>query len=67
VEISRRMSLTQARTCFKEYERFAFITSSDAHDIPEVGISPTKFLMTGPDMAELRLALKGTGGRKIEY
>ena len=67
VEISRRMTLTQARTLFKEYERFAFITSSDAHDIPEVGISPTNFLMAAPDMAELRLALKGTGGRKIEY
>ena len=67
VEISRRMTLTQARTCFKEYERLAFITSSDAHDILDVGISPTNFLMTGPDMAELRLALKGTGGRKIEY
>ncbi len=67
LEISRRMTLTQARTRFKEYERFAFITSSDAHDIPEVGISPTNFLMTGLDMAELRLALKGTGGRKIEY
>ena len=67
VEISRRMTLTQARTLFKEYERFAFITSSDAHDIPEVGISPTNFLMAAPEMAELRLALKGTGGRKIEY
>ena len=66
-EISRRMTLTQARTLFKEYERFAFITSSDAHDIPEVGISPTNFLMAAPEMAELRLALKGTGGRKIEY
>jgi len=67
VEISRRMTLTQARARFKEYEGFAFITSSDAHDIQEVGICPTNFLMAGPDMAELRLALKGTGGRKIEY
>ena len=67
VEISRRMTLTQARILFKEYEKFAFITSSDAHDIPEVGISPTNFLMAGPDMAELRLALKGEKGRKIEY
>ncbi len=67
VEISRRMTLTQARTLFKEYEKFVFITSSDAHDIPEVGISPTDFLMAGPDMAELRLALKGEKGRKIEY
>ena len=65
VEISRRMTLKKGRALFKDLERFAFITSSDAHDIPEVGISPTNFLMAGPDMAELRLALKGTGGRRI--
>ena len=67
LEISRRMTRTQDRARFKEYERFAFIASSDAHDIPEVGTSPTNFLMAGPDMAELRLALKGKEGRNIEY
>jgi predicted metal-dependent phosphoesterase TrpH len=67
VEVSGRITLIQAGARFKEYERFAFITSSDAHDIQEVGISPTRFLMAQPDIAELKLALKGTGGRKIEY
>ena len=65
VEISRRMTLKKGRAFFKALERFVFSTSSDAHDIQEVGISPTNFLMAGPDMAELRLALKGTGGRRI--
>jgi len=67
VEISMKMTLKKGMAFFKDLERFAFITSSDAHDIPEVGTSPTNFLMAGPEMAELRLALKGTGGRKIEY
>ena len=66
VEISRNMTLDQARTHFRKYERFALITSSDAHDIPEIGISSTNFLMSGPEMAELRLALKGERGRNIE-
>ncbi|MFH1082550.1 MAG: PHP domain-containing protein [Pseudomonadota bacterium] len=65
VEISRNMTLETAQEHFKEYKRFAFVTSSDAHDVPEVGTRPTNFLMAGPELAELRLALKGTGGRKI--
>jgi predicted metal-dependent phosphoesterase TrpH len=67
VEISRSMTLKQGRVVFKHLERFSFITSSDAHDIPEVGTSPTAFRISRPELAELRLALKGTGGRRIEY
>lgn len=67
VEISRKMTLTQARARFKEYERFAFIRASDAHDIGEVGISPTNFLVAGPEMPELKLAFKGENGRRIDY
>jgi len=67
VEISRRMTLKKGRAFFKDLKRFAFITSSDAHDLEDIGSSPTGFQMVGPEMAELRLALKGTGGRKIEY
>ena len=67
VEISRRMTLKQGQVLFKHLERFPFITSSDAHDIPEIGVNPTAFQMVGPELAELRLAFKGTGGRRIEY
>ncbi len=67
VEISTRMTLNNGRAFFKDLERFAFITSSDAHDIEGIGSSPTGFQMAGPEMAELRLALKGEKGRRIEY
>ncbi len=67
VEISRRMTLKKGRAFFKDLERFPFITSSDAHDLKDIGSSPTGFQMVGPEMTELRLALKGTGGRRIEY
>jgi PHP family Zn ribbon phosphoesterase len=67
LEISRRMTLEQGRMAFSHIERFPFITSSDAHDLEDIGTSPTAFRMAGPELAELRRALKGTGGRGIEY
>ena len=67
VEISKRMSLKKGRSFFKDLERFAFITSSDAHDLEDIGSSPTGLQMAGPEIAELRLAFKGEKGRRIEY
>ena len=67
VEISKRMTLKKGTAFFKDLEGFAFITSSDAHDIEDIGSSPTGFQMTGPKIAELRVALKGEKGRRIEY
>jgi len=67
LEVSRRMTLRQGRTLYRELERYPFITSSDAHDLGEIGISPTHFRVAGPQLAELKQALKGTGGRSIEY
>jgi len=67
VEISRRMTLKNGKAFFKDLERFTFITSSDAHDLEDIGSSPTGCQMVGPEMAELRLALNGKEGRKIGY
>jgi len=65
IEISRHMTLSDARARFKEYESFPFITSSDAHFPDDIGTSPTMFQVARPDMAELRLALAGREGRKV--
>jgi len=67
LEISRRMNLKQARIAFSHLERFPFVTSSDAHDLEDIGTRPTSFRMAGPELSELRRALKGVGGRGIEY
>lgn len=67
VEISRRMTLKQGRVVFSHLERFPFITSSDAHDLEDIGTSPTAFQIAGSELAELRRALRGTGGRGIVY
>jgi len=65
IEISRHMTLSDARARFKEYESFPFITSSDAHFPDDIGTSPTMFQVARPDMAELRLALAGREGRRV--
>ena len=38
---------------------------SDAHKPEEIGAAVTVFLMAGPTLAEIRLALAGEGGRKV--
>jgi predicted metal-dependent phosphoesterase TrpH len=65
IEISGHTPLSDARARFKEYERFPFITSSDAHFPDDIGASSTRFQIARPDMAELRMALAGREGRKV--
>ena len=65
VEISKQMTISQARVHFKEYRRFSFVTSSDAHSPEEIGASPTCFQINQPNMAEVRKALAGREGRKV--
>jgi predicted metal-dependent phosphoesterase TrpH len=65
IEISRHMNLSDARARFKEYERFPFITSSDAHFPSDIGASSTLFQVARPDMTELRMAFAGREGRKV--
>ena len=67
VEISKRLPIDQARNRFKEYKRFAFITASDAHDLKEIGTGSIHIHAVRAHIAELRQALKETGGRRIEY
>ena len=58
VEISWRMSLEEARSRFQDYERFAFIHSSDAHDLEEIGKGATHLLTGGPHIDDLEQAFK---------
>jgi len=65
IEISKRMTLKEARKRFREYIRFPFVTSSDAHDLDEIGVSGTRFQIAAPVMGELKLALIEREGRKV--
>ena len=65
LEISKELSLTQGRARFREYERFPFVTSSDAHKLDDIGTVSTSFRAARPEMDEIRLALSGERGREI--
>jgi len=68
LEVSKRTTLTEGcRTFSRLLHRFPLMTSSDAHDLEDIGTSPTSFRIAAPEMAELKRALKGMGGRGIEY
>ncbi|MBW1816771.1 MAG: PHP domain-containing protein [Deltaproteobacteria bacterium] len=62
LEISKRLTLKEARITYRQYERFPFITSSDAHDLNEIGVSPTHLRLSSPGFTGLRMALAGEGG-----
>jgi len=49
-----------------QYNTYSFITSSDAHDIKDIGKRTTVFLMKEPTVEEMRLAFKNIDGRKVE-
>ncbi len=65
VEISWRLPLPDARVRYPEYEDYAFLTASDAHDLDELGRSPTRVWCRGGAFAELRLALEERSGRRV--
>jgi len=65
VEISRRLTLTEARERFPEYGHYTFVAASDAHDLNQVGCNPTRLLVAATEFAELALALAGQDGRQV--
>ena len=65
LEISPNTSLEKAKKIFDEYSHIPWITSSDAHNLNDIGKVSTGFLMHDSTFEELCLALKGVDGRKV--
>ena len=65
VEISRRMSLPEARERFPEYAHYPFVAASDAHDLNELGVNPMTLRAAAPGFDELRRALRAEDGRTL--
>ncbi|MBI4655062.1 MAG: PHP domain-containing protein [Nitrospirae bacterium] len=67
LEMSPRMDRKTAEHLFKEYNSFAWVSSSDAHYSKDIGRRDTSFFMKEPSLAEIALALKNIDGRKVEW
>lgn len=67
LEISSSLSRENAREQFSDYTSFPWISSSDAHTPDDIGKRVTIFHMQEATVQEMRMALKGIDGRKVEW
>jgi hypothetical protein len=67
LEMSPNITRDQAEESFGSYHSFAWISSSDAHYINDIGKRTTSFLMNEPTIEEMALAMKKIDGRKVEW
>jgi len=65
VEISPRQSLDAAKTSLGPVKSLPIVRFSDAHRPEEIGTAATEFLVDGPNVEEIRLALAGEDGRRV--
>lgn len=65
LEISARTGIKKGRELYPELSGYTFVTSSDAHFTTDIGSSPTGFYIETPSFDEIRMALKGEGGRYV--
>lgn len=67
LEISYRTTRDEAYARFGHYSHIPWTTSSDAHSLKDIGRRTAGFIMEHSTFEELRLALKGVGGRKVIF
>lgn len=63
LEVSCRMGVKQARREYPELAGYTMITSSDAHELVDIGRACTRFFIDSPTFPEIRLAFKKSLGR----
>jgi hypothetical protein len=65
LEISSRTGMDEALGKFSRYRSLPWITSSDAHQLEEIGRKTIGLYMNHASFEELTLVLRGTEGRKV--
>jgi hypothetical protein len=65
VEVSYRLSPAVAKTTLPAIGHRPCVTSSDAHDLSDIGRACTVLRMADPSLAEIGWALRGVRGRKL--
>ncbi|MBE9547713.1 MAG: PHP domain-containing protein [Proteobacteria bacterium] len=66
LEISSRTGVRTARTKYPELSEYAFIESSDAHFIRDIGKGFTKIYLEKVTIDELKMAFEKRGGRYVQ-
>jgi PHP family Zn ribbon phosphoesterase len=67
LELSPRVSRSQAETAFQGLRRFPWVSFSDAHHVKDIGTRTTTFTMKEPSLGEMRQALMNADGRAIAW
>lgn len=65
LEVTSRLATAEARVAHPELRGWPLILSGDAHRLSEMRAN-TLFTVANPSIAELALALRGEGGRKVK-
>jgi len=65
LEISSRTGMNEATEKFSSYRSIPWITSSDAHQLEDIGRKTIGLYMNHASFEELTLVLKGVEGRKV--
>lgn len=65
LELSPNTSWREARRRFPEYAHWAFVRSSDAHFVRDVGRVSTRFVLAEPDLGEMKKAFRREEGRRV--
>jgi hypothetical protein len=65
LEISSRTGMDEAVGKFSRYRSLPWITSSDAHQLEDIGRKTIGLYMNHASFEELTLVLRGTEGRKV--
>lgn len=67
LEMSPNIEREQSEQKFSDYNTIAWVSSSDAHSIMDIGRRTTSFYMKYPTLSEMALALRNVDGRKVEW
>lgn len=67
-ELSRRLNSDEAAKWRERYPGRAFIRSSDSHTLDTMSrANCTKMMLEAPTFEEIRMALRGEGGRRVSW
>ncbi len=69
LEVSRNGSVEDLRRNMPDLEErgIGLVTSSDAHDVEDIGAALTCFWIESPEVGELAMAFRGERGRRVEF